>query len=459
MEPEEILLDPQSAEKLNDSKLELPIAPKNFLVLFWCVALVLALFAVRAGWMQLASAQKYDVLAKSNKTRDYPILAHRGIIYDRGMYPLVENVPSFDLVTIPADLPRNKEEREALVARLAPIISIPEALLAEQFSRIKLAQINPVLIVENVARDTALFLETKLDLFPGIEIKKNAYRLYDDGAYFSHIMGYVGRVSENDLEANPGFSSIDYVGKSGVELSYDRAVRGVNGVIEREVNAVSRVQKEKQVAKDVVGDTIVLTIDRELQKKLTDALVRQLALTPEARGASAVALDPQTGEILALVSLPSYDNNIFGGFASRESYKDTQDDPKTPLFNRAVLGQYPPGSSIKPFIAAAALQEGIITERTTVLSTGSISIQNQYNPEIVYKFRDWKAGGHGIVNVIAALKESVNTFFYAIGGGYGDINGLGVNRIKKYLELFGFGVETNIDLMGENTGTVPDAAW
>ena len=459
VEPEEILLDPQSAEKLDDSKFELPIEAKNFLILFWCVALALGLFAVRAGWMQVAGAQKYEAAAASNKTRNYPILARRGIVYDRDLRPLVENVPSFDLVTIPADLPRNKEERRELIARLAPIIDVPEALLAEQFARVKLAQINPALIMENVARDTALFLETKLDLFPGIEIKKNSYRLYADGAYFSHVMGYVGRVSENDLERDPGFSSIDYVGKSGVELSYDRSLRGSNGIIEREVDAISDVRKEKQVAKDAAGETVVLTIDGPLQKKLTDALARQLAATEGADGASAVALDPQTGEILALVSLPSYDNNIFGGLASRESYRDVRDDPKTPLFDRAVFGQYPPGSSIKPFIAAMALQEGVITSATTVVSTGSISVPNQYNPDIVYTFHDWKTGGHGLVNVIKALSESVNTFFYTVGGGHGDIAGLGISRIKEYLGLFGFGGATGVDLAGENNGTVPDPAW
>lgn len=459
VEPEEILLDPASADKLDDSKFELPIEGKNFLVLLAIILFTLAVFGARAGWMQIANAQKYAALAKKNMTRDYPILAPRGIVYDRTGTPLVENVPSFDVVAIPADLPRNKGEREAMVMRLAEALGVPETLLAEEFANINLAQIDPLFIQGNISRNTALFLETKLDSFPGIEIKKVASRRYVDGKYFSHVLGYTGRVGPDDLKNNPHLSSIDYVGKAGVEASYDAYIRGANGNIEREVDAVSRLKKEKKMSDDAPGANVTLTIDGQLQKKLTDALTSQLAGTPGALGASAVALNPKTGEVLALVSLPSYDSNMFSVGSVNGTYQDTKDNPRMPFFNRATSGQYPPGSSIKPFVAAAALQEGTITKNTTIVSTGAISIQNQYDPSITYTYRDWKAGGHGVTNVIKAIAESVNTFFYTIGGGHGDIQGLGINRIKKYLGLFGFGKDTGVDIAGENAGLVPDAAW
>ena len=196
-----------------------------------------------------------------------------------------------------------------------------------------------------------------------------------------------------------------------------------------------------------------------MQKKITDVLVSQIAQIPTARGAVAVALDPSTGEILAMVSVPSYDNNIFTTAVSRQAYQRLERDPLNPFFNRAIAGTYPPGSSIKPFIALAALQEGTITAKTTILSTGAITVYNPYNPDASQLFRDWKAGGHGVVDVYKAIAESVNTFFYAIGGGYGDIDGLGIQRIKKYLNAFGFGSEAHVDVKGEGAGVIPDQAW
>ncbi len=459
VEPEEILLDPSSADELNDSKFELPIEGKNFIILFVFIIFILMVFGVRAGWMQIVNTQKYSAIAKKNMTRNYPILAPRGIIYDRSGVSLVENIPSFEVVAIPADLPRNKNDRDAMIMRLADALGVSESLLAEEFANINLAQIDPLFIQENVPRSIALFLETKLDSFPGIEIKKAAVRHYIDGKYFSHILGYTGKVSVDDLRNIPNLSSIDYVGKAGVEASYDAYIRGVNGNIEREVDAISHLRKEKKMSDETSGANITLSIDGQLQKKLTDVLGEKLQNTPTALGATAVAMNPKTGEVLAMVSLPSYDSNMFSVDSSNGTYQNIKDSPHLPFFNRALSGQYPPGSSIKPFIASASLEEGLITKKTSVLSTGAISIQNQYDPNIVYTYRDWQAGGHGVTNVIKAIADSVNTFFYAIGGGYGDIKGLGIDRIKSYLELYGFGKETGIDIAGENTGLVPNASW
>lgn len=459
IDPEEILLDKSSQDKPGNSKLEVPIRKNNFVILLVGAFLLLALFAARAWSMQITRGDFYSALARKNETRSYPIAAYRGIIYDRNMTPLVSNVPSFDLAIVPMDLPKNRSERENLAIALAKVLKVPDVLLLERFAKINLAEAGPLLLKENIDRDLALFLETRLSEFPGITLKKNAVRQYPDGEYFSHIIGYVSKVSENDLNEKDNLSPIDYVGKSGIEQAYDKYIRGLNGAVEMEIDSVSRLRKEKKLRDNLPGDNVMLTIDSALQKKIADVLSSQLKDTPSATGASAVALDPKTGEILALVSLPAYDNNIFSSAASLESYQDLENNPSQPFFNRAVSGQYPSGSSIKPFMAAAALEEKLITRDTTVVSTGAISVQNQYNPDIVYTFKDWKAGGHGVVNVIRALAESVNTFFYAIGGGYGDIAGLGSARIKKYLNLFGFGDKTGIDLSGEAVGLIPDKKW
>ena len=457
--PEEILLDKLSAEKADTSKFEVPIKKRNFSVLFVGAILILALFAARAWSMQITRGDFYASLAKNNKTRSYPIAAHRGVIYDRNMTPLLANVPSLDLAVVPADLSKNKEERERMIVSLAKAIRVPDTVLLERFSKISLAEVMPVLIKENIDRDLALSLETRLSDFPGITIKKNAVRQYSDGPTFSHILGYIGRVSEPDLKSGADFSTMDYVGKSGVEQTYDTGLRGLNGAVEMEIDSISRLKKEKKTREEISGNNVVLTIDAGLQKKIAESLVFQLENTPSATGAAAVALNPKTGAILALVSLPSYDNNIFSTSASMEAYSDLERDPQRPFFNRALTGQYPSGSSIKPFVAVAALEEKTITKNTTIVSTGAISIINQYNPDIVYTFRDWKEGGHGATNVVKAIAESVNTFFYTIGGGHGDIEGLGSARIKRYLNLFGFGGKTSVDLPGEKEGLVPDREW
>lgn len=459
IEPEETLLDRRSAEKLDYAQFETPIAARNFAVLFAFIMLVFFGFTARAAYLSIWDGATYKTMAQKNKTRSYPILAKRGIIYDRNLTPLVENVPSFDVVAVPADLPRVKEDREQLADALADALGAPREDMRAQFARINLARVDPALISDNISREHALFLETNMHQFPGIEVKKNAIRLYPEKEYFAQVVGYGGRVSETDMKNNPHLFTIDSIGKEGAELAYDDYLRGENGITEREIDAVSRVMKEKRAQGDVIGMNVVLTIDAELQRKISDVLANQIAITPEAKGAAAVALDPQTGEVLALVSLPSYDNNMFSTLSARKMYQQAINDPAKPFFNRAIAGMYPPGSVIKPFVAYAALEEKVVTPRTQVMSTGSIVVPNPYNPEAPAVFRDWKAGGHGIVDIYKAIAESVNTYFYSIGGGYGDIEGLGIARIKKYLDTFGFGTRTHIDIAGEGAGTVPDKTW
>ena len=243
IEFEETLLDRRSADTLDYAQMETPMTPRSLIALFGIVFFCLLVFFGRAAYLQMWGGATYAKMAIENKTRGQPILAKRGIIYDRNDLPLVENVPSFDIVAIPADLPRNKQDRDNMIGRLAPVIAVPKEELAAQFSRVNLAGVTPVLVQEDAVRDIALLLETKAGEFPGIEIKKNAVRRYPEKEYFSHILGYVGRVSESDMKKNEGLFFIDSIGKLGIEGSYDSFLRGVNGIIEREINAVSRITK------------------------------------------------------------------------------------------------------------------------------------------------------------------------------------------------------------------------
>ena len=459
VEPEETLLDKRSAEKLEYAQFETPLNARNFAALFSLMLLVFFGFVVRTAYLDVWDGATYAAMAQKNKTRSYPLLAKRGVIYDRNLVQLVENVPSFDIVAIPADLPRVKEAREVIADALADAIGLSRAEVRGQFAHINLARVDPVLIRDNISRENALFFETNTYQFPGIEVKKNAIRSYPGKEYFAQVLGYGGRVSEEDVQKNSELFSIDTIGKAGVELAYDDYLRGTNGIMEREIDSVSRVMKEKFVREEAIGMNVVLTIDAGLQKKISEVLMRQLALTPSVKGAAAIAIEPSTGEILALVSLPSYDNNMFSTPSARQEYQRMERSAVNPFFNRAISGTYPPGSLIKPFIAYAALEEGVVTPRTHVLSTGAIVVNNPYNPDASSVFHDWKAGGHGLVDIYKAIAESVNTYFYALGGGYGDISGLGVARIKKYLTAFGFGARTNTDIAGESAGVVPDQAW
>jgi len=460
IEPEEILLDKSSSEKLDDSKLEVPIKKNVFWVFFIFIFFIFLLFIARSVQFQVFGYEKYSTLAENNKTRSYPILAKRGVVYDRNMDQLVYNVPSFDLVAIPANLPKSKIKRESELRKVADKLNLDEDNFLSQFNGIGYSSLLPVLVQENIDREEALFIESRINEFEGIELKKNSIRNYKDGRYFAHILGYTGKVTENDIALNSDLSALDYIGKSSIEFVYDDILRGVNGRVVQNVDSVLRLKKEKKVKNDITGNSLVLSIDSNLQKILYDELKKEVDEIDTAKGAAAVALNPKTGEVLAMVSLPSYNNNIFSNAELKKEYSAVLKDPLEPLFNRAIAGTYSPGSALKPFIASAALQEETITERTKINDDkGYISIPNQYNPDIVYTFRDWKVGGHGITDVRKALMVSSNVFFYTIGGGYENIEGLGIKRIKKYLNLFGFGEETKIDLIGENTGLIPDPEW
>jgi penicillin-binding protein 2 len=222
------------------------------------------------------------------------------------------------------------------------------------------------------------------------------------------------------------------------------------------VDAKGKIQEvgREQESQDAKG--LILSVDYELQKKIFDAMIKYLQRTRTSK-ASAIALDPRNGQVLALISLPSFDNNLLSYGISSADYKKIFENPDQPLFNRAVSGQYPPGSTIKPFLGAASLEEKIVKPSQTINDTGAITLVNQYTPSIVYRFPDWKT--HGAVDIYSAIAQSCDIYFYYLGGGFENFKGLGLAKITKYLRLFGFGSLTDIDLPSEKGGFVPNAAW
>jgi len=268
----------------------------------------------------------------------------------------------------------------------------------------------------------------------------------------SHIMGYTGKINQDELDKfGDEYLPIDYIGKMGIEYFWENELKGQSGKKQIEVDALGKEKKILGQVEPKDGHNLVLSLDIEQQLKLEEILTKTLENLKLTR-ASAVVLDPNNGEILAMVSLPAYNNNAFARGISQEEYSALINHPDYPLFNRAISGEYPSGSTIKPLMAAAALQEGIITENTSFLSTGGLRIGEWFFP-------DWKAGGHGRTNVRKAISNSVNTFFYYIGGGYDDFRGLGVDRIVQYGKLFGLGSQLGIDLAGEADGFLPSREW
>ncbi len=445
IEPEEILLD----KKLR-MKLEIPLKNNGFLIIFTVFILILGLFWGRAFWLQIKNGNYYASRSNKNSIRFYHIRSPRGIIYDVNNQVLVSNIPDFSLLVIPADLPKQVDKLNEWINQLAKILGKDNFEIENFVKNLNKNSTEPALLKSNLDRETLVSLETNSATLPAIFVNKETRRDYKGDGYFSHIIGYVGKTSGADFKSNPNYSILDFVGKDGLEAQYEKELRGLPGKIAVSVDSENTVLKTLTAKEATVGNNLVLNIDSNLQKLLTNALKAKITETGST-GAAAIVLDVKSGGIISLVSLPSFD------FSSR-TYEEIIQDKNKPFFNRAISGFYPAGSTIKPFVASAALAENIISPDSKIDDTlGYIKIENQYDPSIVYTYRDWKA--HGFVDMRRAIAVSANVYFYVIGGGYKNFKGLGIDRIKKYLNLFGFGSDLGIDLPGEASGLVPDPLW
>lgn len=424
--------------------------------------LVMALLLFRLFDLQLFQGNYYFSLAKGNRIRFQIVRAPRGLIYDNKGNPFVKNIANFQVILEPFDLPKDEAEKIKLLNSLALDLSMP----AEEIANIvktsgKNEYLDPRVIKENVDQATALKIKVKYKDFSSVSVEASPTREYLD-PNLSHVLGYIGRVSKEDYEKNRTFYDInDYMGKSGLELSYEEYIKGKNGKKMVEVDAegkVSRVLGSEDQSEAVAGNNLQTSLNIELEQVMVNALQGAMGASHSKAG-SVVAINPQNGNILGMVTLPSYDNNIFIKGVSPEEYKALAENPAKPLFNRAIAGTYPSGSIIKPVIASAGLEEGVITKSTTISDSGSLVVKNQYNPAIEYVFKDWKASGHGSVNVTKAIEQSCDVFFYHVGGGFEKFKGLGATRLEKYLRLFGLGSKTGIDLPNEAEGLVPTPDW
>lgn len=416
-----------------------------FVMVFFIIALV-----ARVAYLDIVKGNYYADVSKGNRIRSITVKAPRGKILDRGGQILAGNMPSIDAVIVPSDLPDDFERRAGIARQVAEILKLEDGNVETAIESQNRKSADPILLAENITQDQALILSEKAKELPGISVENTAIRNYADSNIFSAIIGYDGKITREEMSRNPNYVMTDYIGKTALEKQYEKELRGAPGAKQVEVDSLGNVKKNLGVIDPQAGNDLILNIDAGLQKKLHDSMANILEKT-ETRTAAAVAIDPRNGGVLAMVSFPNYDNNLFARGISNDEYRSIITDKDLPLLNRAINGEYPPGSTLKMAVAAAALSEGTITPSTMIDGMGgSINIGT-------FRFRDWKT--HAASDVRTAIAESNDIFFYSIGGGFGNIAGLGMSRMKKYENLFGFGSPTGIDLPGESSGFIPDEQW
>jgi len=438
---EEAVLD-DLAQELD--ALELPLSQKAFKLVGAAVFLVVAVVILRVLFLGGWQNKFYDRQALVNASQITSIRAERGIIFDRFDKPLVKNIPSFRLNLKLVDLFRNKDERIKTIEALQGILDLPPDYIENLIEGVNLEKQNLLTVVRELSVEQVI--EIKNLNLPAVQIEDDFERQYPDGEILAHVLGYTGFVDKNDVKNNNSLSFNDVVGKNGLEAYYDEQLRGLDGGIINYRNAKGEFIEDKLLENAIPGNQLYLTIDSEFQAYFFRRLKQGLNSLGSQAGVG-IALNPQNGEILALFSLPSFDNNQIADELLINAYK--------PFFNRAISGVYAPGSTIKPLVAFAALAEKLISPEKEIFSPGYLEIPNPYDPEQPSRFLDWRPNGW--VNLQSAIARSCNVYFYEVGGGFEDVRGLGIEKLKEYWEKFGLGRKTGIDLPAENGGFLPDA--
>lgn len=450
LEFQDVILDKLVQE---ERKLETPLSQKLLWGLYGCFVLMITLFFAKTFQLQALASEELQKQAQANALGSTPRESDRGVIYDRFGTQLVFNEPSFDFVCDKRDLPGDRFAKEHVLRQVGEIAGLSFAELRAQLDQ---TQSPKFLVVQNPSHEQLILFEIKAQELKGCAIEKNTIRAYLPEPSLAHVLGYTAKISAEEFRQNPEYAITDQIGKTGIEKAYEPILRGVPGRRLTEKDALGRIVQEKGEVASIPGKSLVLWIDLSLQQKLRQSLGQTLERIGAKKGVG-IALDPSTGGVLSLVSFPSFDNNLFAKGISFDEYQTIIGDPLHPLFNRAIAGMYPSGSVIKPLVALAALEEAIIDADQKIFTKGYIEIPNRYNPEIVYRFPDWK--DHGWVDMREAIAVSSNVYFYTIGGGYEDQRGLGPSAIKEYLTNFGWGAQTGIDIPGEAKGLVPDPEW
>ena len=405
-------------------------------------AIALILLLVVAGRLidlQLVNYSHYATLSEGNRLRDEPVTPPRGLIFDRNGVPLAENRPSYELDVVPEQVP----DLDMTLAALGKVVDLRPADLRRFNELLKTKRpYQPLPLRITLSDDEIARFASQRQDFPGVDIRATLTRFYPQGPLTAHVVGYVGLANPDELDQlDPEqYTSTSEIGKIGVEAAYEKLLHGSVGVRQVEANAEGRPVRTVSYTPSVPGSDLYLSIDVKLQAVAEQALGKS--------NGAVVVIDPQTGEVLAMVSRPSYDPNAFVGGIDTDAYDELQDDPSQPLFNRALRGQYPPGSTIKPFLGLAALNYHVINPFADLMCPGYFYLPSNPNP-----YRDWRAGGHGETNMLKAIAESCDVYFYTVA------MKLGIDRVHDFLSLFGLGQQPGVDLVGAQAGVIPSPEW
>ncbi|MBI2050667.1 MAG: penicillin-binding protein 2 [Parcubacteria group bacterium] len=405
-------------------------------------------------YLQVVRGEEYYGAAEGNRIRSVPLIPARGVIFDADQKRLAYNVPDFAIVVVPADLPETQEEEDAIFETIARALGVPAFDLVERFADVPRDRSEPVEIMRGLSQEQAVMLLSDAANWSGVEVVPTHSRAYAFPDELSHALGYTGSISPDEYASyvgEKGYLLLERVGKAGLEKTYQERLRGSPGRQLLEVDSRGLPSRALETDEAAVGDNLYLHLDATLQKIAWDAL-KESVLAHKSPGGTVVALDPRSGAVRALVSWPSFSSEEFARGISVSAYQSLLSDPGIPLLNRATSGEYPSGSTIKLVVGAAALEERLVNRYTSVLSTGGIRVG-------AYWYPDWRSGGHGETNIIHGLADSVNTFFYAVGGGWGAIEGLGIDRIALYGRRFGLAAATGIDVPSERAGFLPSREW
>ncbi|HHY0431214.1 TPA: penicillin-binding protein 2 [Vibrio parahaemolyticus] len=430
--------------QIRDYQAEARLFASRAIVAFFGIVILMGLLVANMYNIQVNQFQDYQTRSNDNRIKVVPIAPNRGLIYDRNGVLLAENRPVFNLELTPEKI----KDIDATIQELQTILEItPEQIERFHRERKRTRRFKSVPLLTQLNEKQVAVFSVNQYRFPGVEISATLKRYYPYGEVLTHVIGYVSRINDRDMqrlireEKDANYQATRDIGKLGIEKYYEDLLHGTAGYQEVEVNSRGRVIRTLKYVPPVPGKDIVLNLDINLQ-----LYVHQLL---DGRRGSAIVLDPRDNGVLAMVSSPSYDPNAFVHGISGKAYRDLLNDKNRPLVNRTTLGIYPPASTIKPFMAVAALQEGVITPDTTRNDPGYWRIPNSDTRP----FRDWLRWGHGRVDVIKSIEESVDTFYYQIA------YDLGIDRISNWMMMFGFGDYTGIDIYEESKANMPTRDW
>ncbi len=420
--------------------------PIRFLAFGLAAILVFGLLTTRLAYLQLSNGPEYAAQAAANRTAEVAVPAPRGLIFDRTGQPLVTNIATFAVRITPANLPFSR--RDDVSRRLGGLLGMEASDIITTLDSTPGSRFDPVRIAQDVPEDVARVVAESSDVLPGVQVAVETRREYPDGPLLSHILGYTGPVDGPTLKklADSGYLPDDMIGKAGVEATFESALRGTYGIELVERDATGRDVQVLRTEQDAVpGASLTLTIDRTVQKEATAALKWGIKAAGLKRGVF-IVMNPQTGEVLALVSLPSYDNNLFAKGISNKDFQALVANKEKPLTNHAVQAHYPPGSTYKLVTGTGAIQDRKITAGTKIRTRPYLVLGST-------RFYDWNRRGFGACNMNCGFGHSSDTYFFQLAGM------LGADRLAYWGKMYGFGAPTGIDLPGEAAGIVPSNQW